>query len=307
MIRKLPSLDLIRGFEAAARNLSFTKAAAELFVTQSAVSRQIKALEEQLGVSLFRRRYRAILLTEAGQVLFRAVTEALGVLADTTAKLQAQAGSKSITVSCTLGFASLWLVPRLADFREQHPDIDLRISANNEILDLDRERIEVAIRYCLPELAPAGALRLFCNEDVFPVCSPELLKKSGKPLLHPADLAQHVLLHLSDQEIKLPTTAWPTWLEVVKLQNLKPAGSLYFSHDDHLIQAAVDGQGVALALGPLVRRLMKLGKLVAPFAQKFCSPRGYYLVVSKADGARAEVKDFVAWMTGRARLDARRR
>jgi LysR family transcriptional regulator, glycine cleavage system transcriptional activator len=295
VIRKLPSLDLIRGFEAAARNLSFTIAAQELFVTQSAISRQIKALEEQLGVRLFQRRYRAILLTDAGQTLYRAVAEALRLIGDTTAQLQQASATKSVTVTCTIGFASLWLVPRLATFREQHPDVDLRISANNKMLDLERERIELAIRYCLPEKAPEGAIRLFGTYEVFPICSPALLKKPGKPLAKPEDLRHHVLLHLDD-EIQRPTTAWPTWLEVVNLQNLKPAGSLVFTHDDHLVQAALDGQGVGLALGPLVRRFMKLGQLVAPFKQTFSSPRGYYLVAAKRELARPEVKDFISWM-----------
>jgi LysR family transcriptional regulator, glycine cleavage system transcriptional activator len=304
--RKLPSLDLVRGFESAARNLSFTRAAAELFVTQSAVSRQVKALEEQLGTPLFRRRYRAILLTEAGQMLFRAATEALQLLGDAAARIRAPAGGKTVTVSCTNGFASLWLVPRLADFREEHPDIDLRISANYRMVDLDREGIEMAIRYCTPALAPPGAIRLFKAEEVFPVCSPALLRKPGKALAKPEDLRNHVLLHVEDETAK-PATAWPMWLEVVKLQNLKPAGALHFSHDEHLIQAAIDGQGVALVLGPLIRRLIKQGKLVAPFAQKFTSARGYYLITSRQDADRADVKSLTAWLLHRARQDSKGR
>lgn len=306
MIRRIPSLDLIRGFEAAARHLSFTKAGAELFITQSAVSRQIKALEEQLGAPLFRRRYRAILLTEAGQALYRAASGAMQLLADAAARIQTPATGKSITVSCTNGFASLWLVPRLSEFRDEHPDIDLRISANNRIVDLERDGIEMAIRYCAPELAPAGAVKLFRVEEVFPVCSPALLRKPDKPLTKPEDLRNHVLLHLED-EYQWPVTAWPTWLEVVRLQNLKPAGALRFSHDEHLIQAALDGQGVALGLGPLVRQHVKQGRLVVPFEQKFTAARGYFLVMSRHDADRVEVKSLAAWLIRRARLDSRNR
>ncbi len=302
----MPSLDLIRGFEAAARNLSFTKAAAELFVTQSAVSRQVKALEEQLGVPLFQRRYRAILLTEAGQTLYRAATEAMRLVADGAARIQAPAGGNTVTVSCTNGFASLWLVPRLADFREQHPDIELRISANNLVVDLEREGIEMAIRNCSPAVAPAGAVKLFRVEEVFPVCSPALLKTPGKPLARPEDLRHHVLLHLEDERA-LPATAWPMWLEVVQLRNLKPAGALRFSHDEHLIQAALDGQGVALGIGPLVRQHVRQGRLVAPFEQKFASTRGYFLLIAKHAAARPEVKSLAAWLIRRARLDSRNR
>src|SRR3954470_3013690 len=160
MHKDLPSLDLLNGFEAAARNLSFTKAGAELFVTQSAISRQIKALEEQLGVPLFRRRHREILLTEAGQTLYKAVGEALRTLRDAASKLSGRA-SGMLTVTTTISFASLWLVPRLAEFRRQHPEIDVRIAATNDVIDLDRDGIDVAIRYCLPEAARAGAMALF--------------------------------------------------------------------------------------------------------------------------------------------------
>jgi DNA-binding transcriptional LysR family regulator len=302
----MPSLDLIRGFEAAARNLSFTKAAAELFVTQSAVSRQVKALEEQLGTPLFQRRYRAILLTEAGQLLYRAASEAMRLLADTSAAIQAPDAGKTVTVTCTNGFASLWLMPRLPEFREEHPEIDLRISANYRMVDLEREGIEMAIRYIVPALAPPGAVRLFRAAEVFPVCAPALLKKPGKPLLKPEDLRHHVLLHVEDEHAA-PATAWPMWLEVVQLQNLKPAGTLHFSHDEHLIQAALDGQGVALGLGPLVRQMVKQGRLVAPFEQKFTSARGYYLVISKRDADRPEVKSLASWLIRRARQDSRNR
>lgn len=304
MIRKIPSLDLIRGFEAAARHLSFTKAAAELFITQSAVSRQVKALEEQLGAPLFQRRYRAILLTEAGQMLYRAATEAMQLIADTAATIQSPVAGKTVTITCTNGFASLWLVPRLAEFREEHPEIDLRISADYRVVDLEREHIEMAIRYCPPAQAPAGAIRLFRVEEVFPVCSPALIKKPGKPLNKPEDLRNHVLLR-ADDENSSPATAWASWLEVVRLQNLKPAGSLHFSHDEHLMQAALDGQGVALGLGPLVRQFIKQRRLVAPFEQKFTSSRGYFLLVSRHDAERPEVKDLAAWLVRRARLDSR--
>ncbi len=306
MIRKIPSLDLVRGFEAAARNLSFTKAAAELFVTQSAVSRQVKALEENLGVPLFRRRYRAILLTEAGQMLYRAATGAMQLLADAAAAIQAPAGGKTVTITSANGFASLWLVPRLAEFRDEHPEIDLRISADFRIVDLEREGIEMAIRYCTPAMAPPGAVKLFRAEEVFPVCSPALLKKPGKPLAKPEDLRHHVLLHI-DEDYMRPSTAWPMWLEVVRLQNLKPAGALHFNQDEHVIQAALDGQGVALGLGPLVRQHVRAGRLIAPFEQKFTSTRGYFLIISKHEAERPEVKSLAAWLIRRARLDSKRR
>lgn len=302
MPRELPSLDLIRGFEAAARKLSFTQAAEELFVTQSAVSRQVKALEDHLGVPLFERHHRAIRLTPAGQSLYRASAEALRLLTDTAASIRGEAGTKSVTVSCSIGFASLWLVPRLMDFRDAHPDIDVRIDANNRILDLERERIEVAVRYCPPQAAPEGATRLL-GEEVFPVCAPSLLNRPGKALTRPQDLSQHVLLRYGNDDSQFPSGSWTVWFEAMQLRNLKPAGSLRFGQYDQLIQAAVDGQGVALGVGPLVRRHMQQGRLVAPFEQRFASPRGYYLIVSRLAEGRPEVRDFVAWLRRAAQQD----
>ena len=303
MQRRAPSLDLLRGFEAAARRLSFTLAAEELFVTQSAVSRQVKALEVDLGVALFERRHRAIRLTAAGQSLYRATEQALRLLADAAAELRGNAGRRAITVSCSAGFASLWLVPRLMDFREAHPDIDLRIDANNRMLDLDREGIELAVRYCPPELAPAGATRLF-GEEVFPVCSPALLERPGKPLAAPQDLRHHVLLHFGADDSALPSASWTMWTEAMRLRGLEPAGSLRFGQYDQLIQAAVEGQGVALGIGPLVRRHIRQGRLVALFGERFASPRGYYLVTSARGRHSAQARAFAQWLLSTAEQDA---
>src|SRR5437870_11210318 len=165
--RALPSLDLLKGFEAAARNLSFTKAAAELYVTQSAVSRQVKTLEEQLGVALFRRHHRDLRLTEEGQTLYKTSGEVLRLLRDVASKLGARAAGM-LTVTTTVSFAALWLVPRLNDFRRAHPGIDMRLAATNEMQDLEREGIDLTIRYCTPKAAGPGAEigRASCRERV---------------------------------------------------------------------------------------------------------------------------------------------
>ena len=301
MPRNLPSLELIRGFEAAARHLSFTKAAEELFVTQSAVSRQAKALEEDLGVPLFLRHNRAIRLTEAGQALYHASTQALATLGEAVSRIRGL-DQRVVTVSCTFGFASLWLVPRLAALREQHPGIDLRISAENRFVELDREHIELAIRYCAPQLAPTAAVKLF-DEEVFPVCSPRLRRRLGRLLASPADLRHHVLLVLDDPNGLRPTSSWALWLELARLGEVKPAGTLHFSHYDQLIQAAVDGQGVALGSSALVRGLMRQRKLVAPFQQSFPSPRAYFLVIADAAKDRPDVRAVVEWLLREASGD----
>jgi LysR family glycine cleavage system transcriptional activator len=300
--RPLPSLDLIRGFEAAARQLSFTKAASELFLTQSAVSRQVQALEAHLGVALFERHHREIRLTDAGQQLYRSSVEALRLLTDTAVRIRAKSATRTVTVTCTIGFTSLWLVPRLMDFRERHPEIDIRFNANNKMLDLDRERIEVAVRYCPAKLAPAGAVKLF-GEEVFPVCSPALLDQASRPLAVPQDLRHHVLLHHEHAEKGWPTGAWRVWLETMGLHGLQSAGSLEFNQYDQIIHAALDGQGVALGVGPLVQRHIRQGRLVAPFEQRFASPRGYYLITARFAADRPEVRDFTEWVVATAQRE----
>src|SRR5436189_346394 len=171
----MPSLDLLQGFEAAARHLSFTKAGEELFLTQSAVSRQIKDLEDQLGVPLFHRRHRALALTEAGQQFYAATAQVLTTMRSATSRLRAQTGRKALSVTTTNSFAAMWLIPRLAGFTRTHPAVDVRISADTRVQDLDRDGLDVAIRHGPAVLAGAGAVKLF-GERVFPVCSPKLLK-----------------------------------------------------------------------------------------------------------------------------------
>src|SRR3981081_323210 len=206
----LPGLDLLVGFEAAARHLSFTKAGAELYRTQSAVSRQIKELEEQLGVTLFQRRHRALSLTEPGHQLYAAAAQVLPTMRSAAERLRAHSGRRRpLSVTTTNSFAALWLIPRLAGFTREHPGIDVRITAETRVQDLERDGLDLAIRHGPPSLAGPNAVRLF-GERVFPVCSPKLLKKI--PLEKPADLAQHVLLHYDDREGRHPWLHWRAWL-----------------------------------------------------------------------------------------------
>jgi LysR family transcriptional regulator, glycine cleavage system transcriptional activator len=294
--RELPSLDLLKGFEAAARTMSFTKAAAELFVTQSAISRQVKTLEDQLGIPLFRRRHRELLLTEAGQTLFKTTGEVLRMLRDTTGRLRSGRGGM-LTVAATISFASLWLVPRLNAFRQLHPEIEVRIAANNDLQDLERESIDLAIRYSLRKAAGEHAQSLF-GESVFPVCSRELL--AGAKIKSPQDLERYVLLHLDDVDRRTPWLSWNVWFELVRAHDVKPAGNLRFSHYDQMIQAALDNQGIALGRSPLVDRFIRNGQLVLPFGKRFVtSPadsRAYFIVVPPSAASRPEVAAFSQWL-----------
>jgi LysR family glycine cleavage system transcriptional activator len=299
--RILPTLDFLKGFEAAARHLSFTKAASELFVTQSAVSRQIQSLEEQLGVSLFQRRPKDLVLTEAGETLYRAASEVLRQVREAIERLDAGGRPEALTVTCTVAFASLWLIPRLSAFRQERPGADVRIAADNSLLDLERQRMDVAIRFSPPKLVPDHAIRLF-GEEIFPVCAPALLRDRARPLKRPEDLGHHVLLHLEEPGGLQPWVNWTTWLEPLALE-VDTAGALRFNQYDQMIQAAVDGQGVALGRSPLLRRLIKQGKLVAPFDRKTVSPRAYYVFTARDAAERQEVSDFVAWLVREAKRD----
>ena len=300
----IPPLDPLLAFEAAARNLSFTKAGEELFLTQSAVSRQIQTLEEHLGVKLFERRPRALLLTQAGQSLYRAAQEILQRLHDSARKLRGGTEVRAVTVTTTPGLAALWLIPRLAGFTSAHRGVDVRISAGNEIVDLERSGVDLAIRYTIADRA-GGARRLF-GETVLPVCSPRLARDRARPLAKPDDLRQHVLLQLDDP--RAAWLDWQLWFHALGIDDLQPAGKLHFSHYDQLIQAAVGGQGVALGRHPLVRGLLRERKLVAPFKQDAASSRAYFLVESAAARSRPQVRAFIDWLleeTEKETLDER--
>jgi DNA-binding transcriptional LysR family regulator len=302
----LPPLDLLVGFDSAARHLSFTKAGDELHLTQSAVSRQIKELEDQLGVALFERRHRALALTEAGQQFYAASAQALTLMRSATERVRAHAGREGpLSVTTTNSFASLWLIPRLASFTREQGGVDVRIVAENRIQDLDRDAIDVAIRYCPPALAGPQAVRLF-GERVFPVCSPALARDAKRPLAEPADLRHHVLLRMDDPEGRYPWLSWQAWLEVAGLEGLRPAGSVILPGYEQLIPAAVAGQGVALGRSPLVRRLLAEGSLVAPFKRVAESTRAYFAVVSRAAAERAQARAFLAWLKREAAEEARR-
>ena len=298
-LRALPSLDFLKGFEAAGRLLSFTRAADELFVTQSALSRQVQALEEALGVPLFLRRHRALALTPAGVAFHRDVVAALNALANAADAVRGTVRAPGLTLSTTVSFASLWVIPRLAAFRARHPAIDVYISADDRLVDLARGDVDIAVRYLPDSKTPEGAVRLF-GERMMPVVSPRLVRRGGTPLAHPADLARHVLLHLDDPEGRTPWLEWNIWLAANGQPGLKPAGALRFKLYDQVIQAAVAGQGVALGRVPLIAEHLRDRRLIAPFAKRYDSARGYYAVVAPHAAERDDVTAFVAWLKDEA-------
>jgi LysR family transcriptional regulator, glycine cleavage system transcriptional activator len=292
------SLDLLRGFCAAARHLSFTLAARELFVTQSAISQEVKSLEQQLGTPLFARANRALKLTHAGEQMYRAVSEALASI-DATAAQVAGAG-QTLSVTATVPFASLWLGPRLPGFARLHPDLSLRIAASNDNLDIAREQIDVAIRY-VPFGAPAPSAVKIADYEMFPVCSPALARAS--PIETPADLAGHVLLDFETLRSGRPWYDWQLWLQAKQVRGLKPTGSLRFSHYDLVVAAAVAGNGVAIGKWPYLARHLQERVLVAPLGSAGVATLGSFYVVTADKAPKSAVESFVAWLRAEARQD----
>lgn len=288
---RLPPLDLLLSFDAAARHLSFTRAAQERFVTQSAISRQIRSLEDDLGVALFRRGHRAIVLTDEGRLLHDACGDALARLRETTERLRAGPVRQVLTLTTTPGVAGLWLIPRLAAFTRAHPGVDVRIDASFDRRDFARDGIDIAIRYT--SASSTAGTKLF-DEEVLPVCSPSLLA-AGDPLRVPSDLTKHTLLQVGDAGGS-PLPEWQPWLTAVGVPDLEPRAVLTFNSYDSLISAAAHGQGVALGRRPLIDALLADGRLVAPFEGSLASPYAYFVIVAPGSSKRAPVKALARWL-----------
>ena len=299
----LPSLDLLKGFEVVARHLSFTKAAAELCVTQSAVSRQIRQLEEHLGVRLFERRTRAVVLTEAGYRYYSELTPLLRQMTELTQKVTAARAETRVRVTTTLTVASLWLVPRLAAFQEKHPDVHVHVIADNAMRDLERDGFDLAIRYCTSADA-RGGVQLF-GETLTPVCSPELAARAKLKRLE--DLENTALIHFNDLEGRAPWLSWDFYFAEAKRPGIQGKGAVYFSHYDQAIRAARAGQGVALGRFPAIDSSIQDGGLVAPLGAESrvsLSDRAYWLILREADEAKPEVTVFSEWLRDEAQRSA---
>lgn len=295
---RLPPLDQLGVFEAAARHLSFTKAAAERFVTQSAISRQIMALEEELGVALFVRRHRALALTEEGRRLYETCGAMLAQLRATVSQIRTPGAHQVLALTTTPGIASLWLIPRLALFAKAHPGIDVRLDASFTRRELAADGFDVAIRYSrvgAPYGTPLG------GETMQPVCSPQLTRDKTRPLVTPADLRLHTLLEVVIPPGTNMPLEWDPWLQAVGLAGLRPAATASFSNYDEAITAALTGQGVALGRRPLIDSLLKRRKLVAPFKEKIASPRAYFLMIAPGSRAKPAVQAFERWLLEQVR------
>lgn len=306
----------LRAFDAVARHLNFRAAGEELSLTQSAVSRQIQALEDEVGTALFLRHTRAVELTSAGSQLLRATGLALERIDAAVRQIRQSAGRKSVAITTWASFASMWLIPRLEAFQREHPDIDIRIDASDVAVDLTTADVDLALRYVVPQAAPPGAIRLF-GEQLTPVASPWLLKEHR--LTQVEDLAKMTLIEAGDahRTRHLEWLTWQRWLDqfgsaalpgkatrgakAAVGHKLTPQRWLYFNYAHQIVQAALTGQGVALARLPLVAESLASGALVEPLPHtRMDSPLAYWLLVAPRSSLRPEVKAFCDWLQQQA-------
>ena len=295
-LANLSSLDLVRGFVAVGRRMSITLAASDLCLTQSAISRQVQALEESLGVKLFVRGHRSIAFTAEGERLFRSADGAVQQLQEVMGGICQAGEQRPVTLSASIGMTGLWLLPRLSRVQQLHPGVDVRVSANNRLADLRNEGIDLAIRYTTPALAPAGALRLF-GETVAPVAHPSL---GLKALRSAAAVSRLCLLDFDDPQH--PWLQWNDWLAAVGWAEAKPQAVLHFNQYDQLIQAALAGQGVALGRLELIQPLLDEKRLVrvdSP-APAQASGHAYWLIQAESE-PREEVRHVAEWLLTEAR------
>ncbi|MCZ7598823.1 MAG: transcriptional regulator GcvA [Gammaproteobacteria bacterium] len=288
--RRLPSLNGLKAFEAAARHLSFTRAAESLFVSQAAVSHQIKSLEEQLGAALFRRRTRSLELTDAGRRLYPRVQQAFDLIEEGVREARARVERQGLTISVLPSFASGWLVRRLGRFTAAHPGIQIRIDPSTRLADFLADDIDIGIRYGTgnyPDLVTEHLM----DEAIFPVCCPELAAR----LQDPTDLAAVTLLHDDGH------AQWGAWLEALGVTSVDVSRGPVYTDSTMVIQAAIEGHGVALARSGLSRDALADGRLVQPFAHSVPAPFAYYLVYPKEYAQRPEVIAFSARI--RAEID----
>ena len=314
MATRLPPLNALKAFEATARHLSVKKAAAELNVTPAAVSHQIKALEDYLGVQVFRRRNRALELTEAARACLPKLREGFDSLAQAVERLRAHKSGSMLMVSVAPSFAARWLMPRLHRFLDSHPDVDVRISARLRQSSAGARKGAAAERATVDAwLADSDVAILYGRGDypgfrvdklialsITPICSPRLVTHPQHPLLRPADLKHHLLLHDDTGDLYDGVSFWDVWLEAAGVDGVDLRRGPHFSHAVLAFEAAVEGYGVVATMPVLAETDLHAARLVTPFALRVPLASAYYLVCSEEAAARPAVAAFRDWLMGEA-------
>ncbi len=294
MTRRVHPLNSLRAFEASARHLSFVKAAEELYVTPAAISHQVKRLEEYLGVQLFRRLPRGLLLAETGQVLLSELREVFLRLDKAMERVLQSDSRGALTISVAPMFAVKWLVPRLQRFDALHPEIDVRMSSSLGVIDFQRDAFDAAVRLGHGRYPGLEAVKLF-DESVTPMCSPRLLE--GPHTLHSLDDIQHqVLLHDDSMAFDPAAPNWDMWLKAAGVSRVDASRGPHFSQPDHALQAAIDGAGVVLGWRYLAAEDISAGRLVQPFSLHLPLGSSFYLVYPEAHAVRPKIVTFQDWL-----------
>lgn len=294
-MRRLPPLNSLKAFEVAARHLSFTRAADELFVTQAAVSHQIKALEDFLSMKLFLRKNRSLFLTEEGQSYYLDLKDIFQSLNDATERLLVKAEKGAITVALQTSFAIQWLVPRISQFTQLNPDIDIRIKAVDGDQGFLTDDVDVAIYFGLGKWPGLVADKLH-TEYLTPMCSP-LLFQGDTPLDHLDDLGKHLLLHDSSRE------SWQAWIRHFNVLGVNVNQGPIFSHSMLVQQAAALGQGIALGHSVLARPEIEAGRLICPFEEKLVTKSAYYLVCHQSQAEQGKIVAFREWLLAQVQAE----
>ena len=294
MTHKLPPLNALKAFEAAARELSFKDAAVELNLTPAAVGYQVRRLEQELGAKLFHRLNRALVLTDAGKAYLPVVQEAFDGLAKGTAALTARESDRLVMVRTTWSLSSKWLVARLENFHKRHPHLMVRVDSTDELADFARDDVDVALQYCKPVERRLHSVLLFA-EQVSPVCSPALME-GGRPLRVASDLRHHTLLHDAMTDV-----TWSDWLRAADAADVDASAGPVVSHSALTVDAALAGEGIALGRSPLVADDLATGRLVRPFETALVSSWGYYVICLPDRAAEPKIRAFRDWVLHEAK------
>ena len=290
----LPPLNSLRAFEAVGRHLSFSKAANELNVTPGAISQQIRGLEEFLEIKLFKRRNRSIVLTDSGQVFLPLLSDGFSRIAEAVDSVRRSQGEEPLTITAAPSFTSKWLIPRLCKFQALHPEIDVRIDASSRLVDFVREDIDVGIRFGTGEIEGLDSNYLF-SFDLIPVCSPDL-KHEGKAVHDLSDIRHHTLLHSQDTDFDPSFPDWAMWLATAGVDDVDASRGIFFSQGEMVIEAAIEGQGIALGASVMVAGALESGRLVQPFETRLPVRLSFHLITTRQKTRSSKIGAFRQWI-----------